>query len=217
MFCIQGYSRQCKNCKLIEAKTIHGQAVTFCYIWGKTLINEKKPRTGLRLMGWERHRWLRFWGNCPIKSEISNQKRKSKKSWGQGWGWWDGSTAAARAITFSTQLGQSQPCTEFSLSPPSQRWGVSKNISLQTICCENKKNELCLIRSQSGQLVMICVSICFWLYSTKSSIEPSWYSRKGVHYCSSRIFPQRCEEFARLCQHRSSTSLNKAQVLQFYM
>ena len=139
MFCIQGYSRQCKNCKLIEAKTIHGQAVTFCYIWGKTLINEKKPRTGLRLMGWERHRWLRFWGNCPIKSEISNQKRKSKKSWGQGWGWWDGSTAAARAITFSTQLGQSQPCTEFSLSPPSQRWGVSKNSSLQTICCENKK------------------------------------------------------------------------------
>ena len=174
MICIQGYSRQCKNCKLIEAKTIHGQAVTFCYIWGKTLMNEKKPRTALGLMGWERHRWLRFvflstiirdlnpktkekklrtglglmgrerhrwlrfWGNCPKWSENSDQK-KAKKNWGQGWGWWDGSTAAARAITFSTQLGQSQPCTQLSLSPSSQRWGVSKNISLQTIYCENQK------------------------------------------------------------------------------
>ena len=70
---------------------------------------------------------------------IRKPIKKGKKNWGQGWGWWDGSTAAARAITFSTQLGQSQPCKQLGLSPSSQRWGVSKNISLQTIYCENQK------------------------------------------------------------------------------
>ena len=171
MFCIQGYSRQCKNCKLIEAKTIHGQAVTFCYIWGKTLMNEEKPRTGLGLMRWERHRSLRFKGivqNNP-KSQI-HQKQK-KKSWGQGWGWWDGSTAGARAITFSTQLGQSQPCTQLAqpFAIKSKMRSVKKYFSSDDLLW--KKNQLCLIRSRSGQ---ICHYLCIYLFFTVFNKIVNW-------------------------------------------
>ena len=243
MFCIQGYSRQCKNCKLIEAKTIHGQAVTFCYIWGKTLMNEKKPRTALGLMGRERHRWLRFvflstiirdlnpktkekkwgqdWGwldgsgigDYVFEAIVQNDpktNKKRKKNWGQGWGWWDGSTAAARAITFSTQLGQSQPCKQLGLSPSSQRWGVSKNISLQTICCENKKDELPLIRTRSGP---ICHYLyIYFFYSVQQNRQLSHLDIVGRWSLTSLLFLQDFPSEMRGI--RSSLSTSKSHFVQ---